>query len=100
MAQIALAKAVTYRPGSKLVKFQTLNKVYAVAQNGLLRWVQTEELAKSLYGSDWNKKIDDVSDAFYVNYSFGADIKTASEYSPDAESNINKTIDRDMGFTD
>lgn len=100
LAQIPLAKAVTYRPGYKLVKFQTLNKVYAVSQGGVLRWVQTEELAKNLYGSDWNKKIDDVSDAFYVNYNFGSDIKTSSEYSPDAESNINKTIDRDMGFSD
>ncbi len=98
MAQISLAKAVTYRPGVKLVKFQTLNKVYAVSSDGLLRWVQTEELAKSLYGTDWNKKIDDISDAFYVNYKFGSDIKTIADYTPGSESTAVKTIDTDMGY--
>ncbi len=100
MAKLPLAKAVTYRPGVKLVKFQTLNKVYAVTRDGILRWVQTEELAKTLYSSDWNKKIDDVSDAFYVNYRFGSDIKTSSDYTPVSESETNKTIDQDMGFSD
>lgn len=99
MSKISLSKAVTYKPGAKMVKFQTLNKVYAVSSDGALRWVQTEELAKNFYGSDWNKKIDDVSDAFYTNYSFGADIKTKTDYSLETESTV-KTIDKDMGFTD
>lgn len=99
MSKIALSKAVTYKPGAKMVKFQTLNKVYAVSSDGKLRWVQTEELAKNFYGSDWNKKIDDISDAFYTNYSFGADIKTKTDYSPDTESSAVGTIDKDMGFS-
>lgn len=98
MSKIALSKAVTYKPGAKMVKFQTLNKVYAVSSDGQLRWVQTEELARNFYGSDWNKKIDDVSDAFYTNYSFGADIKTKTDYSPNTESSTVSTIDKDMGF--
>ena len=100
LAKIPLAKAVTYKPGLKMVKFQTVNKVYAVARDGKLRWIGNEGLAKDLYGADWNKKVDDVSDAFYVNYSFGSDIKNNTDYSPTSESDTNKTIDQDMGFSD
>lgn len=98
LAQLPLAKPTTYRPGVRMVKFQTLNKVYAVTRDGTLRWVTSEALATTLYGSDWNQKIDDVSDAFYTNYAFGSDIASASDYSPAAESDGTKTIDRDMGF--
>jgi hypothetical protein len=98
MANLPLAKPVTYRPGVRMVKFQTLNNVYAVARDGTLRWVASEALARSLYGENWNQKIDDVSDAFYTNYTFGSDITSASDYSPAGESEGTKKIDRDMGF--
>lgn len=100
LSKIPLSKAVTYKPGSKLVKFQTLNKVYAVSRDGSLRWVANEGLARDFYGLDWNKKVDDVSDAFYTNYKFGLDIKNSTDYSPTGEGTSNKNIDQDMGFTD
>jgi hypothetical protein len=54
-----------------MVKIQTDPKVYAVDANGALRWVPDEWTAKRLYGDDWNKKIDDLSDAFFADYSIG-----------------------------
>lgn len=98
LAKVPLAKPVTYRPGVRMVKFQTLNNTYAVARDGTLRWIASEALATTLYGANWNQKIDDVSDAFYTNYTFGSDITSASDYSPAGESEGTKTIDRDMGF--
>ena len=68
-----------------MVKFTTDPKVYAVSRGGLLRWVKTEELARSFYGNDWNQKIDDIADAFYTNYTFGTEINSVTEYSPSAE---------------
>jgi len=82
MAALPLGHNVTYRPGIRMVKFTTDNKVFAVGRAGLLRWVSSEAIAKTLYGSDWNKKIDDLSDAFASDYAMGLEILNASEYSP------------------
>ena len=61
----------------KMVKIISDPKVYAVSRGGLLRWIGTEEIAKALYGNDWNKQIDDVSDAFFFNYRIGDPITSA-----------------------
>jgi len=71
MTAIPLGANMTYRPGSRLVKFLTDPKVYDVASVGVLRWVQTEMQAMKLYGSLWKQKIDDISDAFFGDYVIG-----------------------------
>jgi hypothetical protein len=76
---IALGKNVTVRSGTVLVKIQTDPKVYAVEPNGLLRWVPTEAMAISLYGTDWAKRVVDVPIIFWVDYNFGPDV-TANTY--------------------
>jgi hypothetical protein len=65
MAKLPIGGLVTYRPGVKMVKFMTDNDVYVVAKGGTLRKLKDEQMAKDLYGSDWNKKIDDINDAFF-----------------------------------
>lgn len=67
---------VTMRPGTWMVKITTDPKVYAVEPGGSLRHVSTEAVALALYGAQWNKKIVDVSDAFFVNYTSGTAIST------------------------
>jgi hypothetical protein len=75
MAALSLGlNNVTIKPGTRLVKFTTAPKVYAVAPNGVLRWVVDEATAVALYGVDWNKWVVDVSDVFFVNYRFGDNI--------------------------
>lgn len=81
LAAIPIGGNVTYRPGFKMVKIQTDPKVYAVAKGGTLRWVQTEGVAVALYGANWNQKIDDVPDAFFVNYTTGTPIASTADYS-------------------
>lgn len=95
MTKIPIGGNVTYRPGSKLVKFQTDNKVYAVYQNGLLRWVPTEELAQDLYGENWMNEVDDINESFYVNYSFGQPIEHRLDFSVDTIYNKFSTIEKD-----
>lgn len=63
---------VTMRPGTKLVKITTDPSVYAVEPNGSLRKIQSEAQAAALYGTDWAKRVVDVPDAFFVNYSMGS----------------------------
>jgi len=84
MASIPLGANVTYKPGVKMVKFTTDNKVYVVQKGGILRWVTTADLAAALYGSNWIHIIDDISDAFYTNYQFGTDVNSTADYSPSA----------------
>ena len=69
---------VTYRPGTRLVKVTTNPKVYAVEPGGVLRWVTTEAIMKSLYGDNPWSMIHDVPDAFWVNYTEGSDITSAT----------------------
>lgn len=99
LASIPLGQNVTYRPGIKMVKFQSLDKVYAVALGGTLRWVKTEALGSSLYGADWNKKIDDVSDASFSDYRFGSDIAIAVDYDKAGELAAATRIDNDLAST-
>lgn len=82
LAKIPLGANITYKPGDKMVKFVTWPKVYAVAKGGVLRWIKTEAIATELYGLTWNKKIDDINDAFYINYTFGADINGLVDFDP------------------
>jgi hypothetical protein len=96
MASFTLGANVTYRPGARMVKFTTLDRTYAVTRGGTLRWVKTEAVATAIYGSNWNTKIDDISDAFYANYNFGSDINTVGDYSASAEMAAVSSIDNNF----
>lgn len=85
LASIAIGGNVTYRPGVKMIKITTDPKVYAVAKGGILRWVQTESLAQSLYGENWNQMIEDVPDAFFTNYTMGDLIESTADFNPQTE---------------
>lgn len=74
LATIMIGGNITYRPGVKMIKIVSDPKVYAVARGGVLRWIGSEAIANRLYGSNWNKMIDDVADSFFVNYSVGTPI--------------------------
>jgi hypothetical protein len=71
LASISLGGLVTYRPGVKMVKIESLPNVYAVEKGGTLRWIKTPAIAANLYGDTWNKKVDDISDAFFGSYKIG-----------------------------
>ena len=81
LADIPLGANITYRPGTRLVKFMTDPRVYAVDAGRALRWVKTEAMASMLYGPFWARQVDDVSDAFYMDYRFGQDVATSNDYS-------------------
>lgn len=80
LAKIQIGGNITYKPGVKMVKINTDPKTYAVDLNGTLRHVTSEAVAVALYGSSWNKEIDDVADGFFPNYTIGEPIMSSSEY--------------------
>lgn len=80
LGKIQMGGNVTYKPGTRLVKINTDPRTYAVEEGGVLRWVETEEIAAALYGGDWNTKVDDIPDAFFANYTLGQPIDNANDY--------------------
>lgn len=85
LSSLPLGKNVTYHPGSTLVKFQSVPTVYAVSKGGVLKAVESETIASELYGSTWNKKVDDISDAFYSHYKIGKKITSVFDFDVSAE---------------
>jgi len=94
-----LGENITYRPGVKMIKITTDPKVYAVSRNGLLRWVSSEEIAKSIFGSGWNQLVDDLPDPFFINYKVGLPIESEYDYKKNSEKEISQTINIDKGFS-
>ncbi|MFH2062830.1 MAG: hypothetical protein ABIJ46_01605 [bacterium] len=74
MSRIRLVGNVLYRPGARLVKMPTVPKVYAVEPGGVLRWIESESVAAALYGPDWAKAVNDLSETLFVDYREGMPI--------------------------
>lgn len=85
LAKIQMGGNVTYKPGSKMIKINSDPKTYAISAGGTLRHVTSESVAISIFGTTWNKQIDDVSDGFFSNYTAGDAITTTSQYSASTE---------------
>lgn len=100
MGAVTIGGNVTYKPGVKLVKVDSDPKTYAVAKNGTLRHVTSEQAAKDLYGANWNKLVNDIPDGFFTNYSVGAAIVGSGDYNRDAEMNAATSIavDKNLGM--
>ena len=65
----------SFAPGS-LVKLTTDSKVYVVGEDGKLHWITTQTVAYTIYGSDWNAGIVDISLADFTNYAVGIQIQS------------------------
>ncbi len=71
---IPIGPYVTYKPGVRMVKIQIDPKAYAVAPGAVIRWITTEQVARDLYGVNWNSKIDDIPLVFWSGYTPGEPI--------------------------
>jgi len=100
LASLPIGGNVTYRPGVRMLKITTDPKTYAISANGTLRHISSEEIAIALYGADWNTKIDDIADTFFINYSVGSPITGAAQYDPAGATSAAVSINADKGLTD
>ncbi len=78
LSSYPLGANIVIRPGTKLVKITTDPSVYAVEANGVLRKIQSESDAIALYGSNWAKRVVDVADSFFTNYTIGTPLPTGT----------------------
>ncbi|WKZ29346.1 MAG: hypothetical protein QY323_01290 [Patescibacteria group bacterium] len=99
LASIQIGGNVTYRPGVKMIKIQSDPKVYAISHGGVLRPIGSEAVASALYGSNWNTQIDDISDAFFTNYTVGNAVNSAGDYDKTAEMSGSQTVNQDKNLS-
>lgn len=98
LAAIQIGGNVTYRPGIKMVKIQTDPKVYAVQKGGVLRWIKSELVATTVYGSNWSLRVEDVPDAFFTNYTVGLEINSDIDFNVESETNSVTAINDDKSL--
>lgn len=98
LGTVPIGGNVTYRPGVKMLKITTDPRTYVVDQGGILRHVQSEQLAQTLYGLNWFEKIEDLPDPFFINYKIGTAIQTASDFVPADVTTLTTTIAQDKQF--
>lgn len=78
LAKIPLGKNITLLPGKYIAKIPTSPKVYAVETGGVLRHIENEGILEYFYGKNWIKRLVDIPEVFFHDYTLGEDIK--SEY--------------------
>lgn len=87
LASLPLGGNVVYRGGAKLVKITTDPRVYAVSRYGILHWIPNEYIAMQLYGASWMQMVEDIPDAFFINYTVGTPLSQPSDFSVSNEYN-------------
>lgn len=80
IADIDLGGNVVIRPGGPWIKITSDNKVYAVARDGMIHWIESEDVAKAFAGDDWNKRIIDEPDVFFEDHTVGTSLMSATAY--------------------
>ncbi|GEM_PF-5333687 len=94
---IPLAGNVTYRAGMRIIKFATDPEYYVVSKGGVLHAASTSILA-TLYGTNWNKRVDALEEYYRTNYVIASPLSSSSDYSPIDEYNSSPTISVDKGL--
>ncbi len=68
LSDLPIGELVEYQAGTQLVTTPSISQVYAVEPGGILRQIQDEEMAKTLYGEQWSQRVRDVPDTFFTHY--------------------------------
>ncbi len=98
LSDVQIGGNVTYKPGVKMIKINSDPKVYVVGSGGEIQSIPSESVATELYGSTWNKQIDDVPDGFFSNYTMGSALEFSSQFDPASEEASAFSIDADKGL--
>jgi hypothetical protein len=74
-----LGAPVLPQAGVVLVKVESVPKVYAVEDGGVLRWIQTEDTASDLYGADWADYVIDMPATMFPRFEFGDPVEVSTD---------------------
>lgn len=85
LASIALNGFVGYKPGTRLLKISSDEKIYALSAEMLLHWIETEDLIEKIFGPSWKDILITIPDVFFIKYAIGDSIVRFSDYDPKSE---------------
>lgn len=88
---------VWYRPGTRLIRISTDDRIFAVAHGGVLRPIN-EQTAAAVFGPQWKSLVDMLQDYYFTNYTIGTQVSSLTDYSPEAERGRSNTIDQDKNI--
>jgi len=97
LASIPLGTPVSFKPGS-LIKVPSVPAVYVVDVGPILRHIETEAIAKELFGETWNKQVRDLSEALLFGYDIGISVSRPDQLDSTAFTHPELTIDSELGF--
>lgn len=82
LSRIPLGGPIGYRPGSRIIRFQSSPDLYVAQPDGQLRRLDNDTVASSVYGVDWMNKVDTLSDSYYGAYQFraGTNVMSTTDY--------------------
>jgi len=80
LSQFPIGGVVHVKPRVKLVKIQSDDKVYEVHAGGLLRWLETEDVAREMYGDKWADDVIDIPASLFNVYKRGPSIAEKPSY--------------------
>ncbi|MFA5902327.1 MAG: right-handed parallel beta-helix repeat-containing protein [Desulfobacula sp.] len=72
LALVVTGKEVRFREGTYLLKKAGDSKVYALLPGGNLSWIKNESIATALYGNAWAKKVLEIPDAMFSQYTISS----------------------------
>lgn len=75
LADLMLGNHVPYQAGTRLIKMPSVRTVYAVELDGILRPIPSEEYAATVWGDNWARRVDDLSEALFPSYEVGDPLK-------------------------
>ncbi|HCC83228.1 TPA: hypothetical protein DEP96_00060 [Candidatus Uhrbacteria bacterium] len=81
LATYPLGNPIAPKAGS-LIKVQSVSKVYLVdgtLEAPVLRWITTEDIARTIYGTNWAQRVLDVPPTLWTVFSFGTDIDSIDD---------------------
>ena len=94
MNDYPVGKNVTLKPGTSVIKFQSSDKVYAVAEGGILRHYLTPSLVAADYGDDWaSNDLVTMPDTYFSDYRVGNVIDSYADYDPQKAEDSVRSID-------
>ncbi len=94
IALLPLGSPLPPKPGTILVKVQSVPKVFAVegtAEMPILRWITSESLAEEIYGENWAEYVIDIPPTMWPHLTFGSDVLSQNEINIDASNMLRNT---------
>lgn len=78
IGEIQIGGNVTYRPGVKLLKTESVDEIFFVAAGGILRQI-SPEMATLIYGETWEDYVEEIENYYFTNYKIGKPINSQEE---------------------